>query len=162
MARCHARCRRGEGLRFGVPHGHWNSATLVAGLRRTGMVAPMVLEVPNNPDAFVAYVGQVLVPDLSPGDIVIIKNASSRTASVAREAIEATGASLLFLLPYSPDFNPFRQAFSKLRAHLCNLPERTIQGLWNANGRTHDLSSERRRGGAQQGDPNRIGRECRW
>ncbi|MES2494425.1 MAG: IS630 family transposase [Pseudomonadota bacterium] len=139
MARRHGRCRRGERLRSGVPHGHWKTTTLVAGLRRTGMVAPMVLDGPINRDAFVAYVRQVLVPDLSPGDIVIMDNLSSHKAPAAREAIEAAGAKLLFLPPYSPDFNPIEQAFSKLKAHLRKAAERTIHGLWNAIGRILDL-----------------------
>lgn len=110
MARRHGRCLRGQPLRSGVPHGHWKTTTFVAGLRRTGMVAPMVLDGPINRDAFVAYVRQVLVPDLAPGDIVIMDNLSSHKAPAAREAIEAVGAKLLFLPPYSPDFNPIEQA----------------------------------------------------
>jgi transposase len=128
MARRHGRCRRGERLRSGVPHGHWKTTTLVAGLRRTGMVAPMVLDGPINRDAFVAYVRQVLVPGLSPGDIVIMDNLSSHKTPAARDAIEAAGARLLFLPPYSPDFNPIEQAFSKLKAHLRKAAERTIHG----------------------------------
>ena len=141
MARRHGRCRRGERLRSGVPHGHWKTTTLVAGLRRTGMVAPMVLDGPINRDAFVAYVRQVLVPGLSPGDIVIMDNLSSHKAPAARDAIEAAGARLLFLPPYSPDFNPIEQAFSKLKAHLRKAAERTIHGLWDAIGRILDLYS---------------------
>ena len=141
MARRHGRCRRGERLRSSVPHGHWKTTTLVAGLRRTGMVAPMVLDGPINRDAFVAYVRQMLVPGLAPGDIVIMDNLSSHKAPAAREAIEAAGAKLLFLPPYSPDFNPIEQAFSKLKAHLRKAAERTIHGLWNAIGRILDLYS---------------------
>jgi len=141
MARRHGRCRRGERLRSGVPHGHWKTTTLVAGLRRTGMAAPMVLDGPINRDAFVAYVHQVLVPDLSPGDIVIMDNLSSHKAPAARDAIEAAGAKLLFLPPYSPDFNPIEQAFSKLKAHLRKAAERTIHGLWDAIGRILGLYS---------------------
>ena len=103
------------------------------------MVAPMVLDGPINRDAFVAYVRQVLVPELSPGDIVIMDNLSSHKALAARQAIEAAGAKLLFLPPYSPDFNPIEQAFSKLKAHLRKAAERTIHGLWNAIGRILDL-----------------------
>jgi len=139
MARRHGRCRRGERLRSGVPHGHWKTTTLIAGLRRTGMVAPMVLDGPINRDAFVAYVRQVLVPGLSPGDIVIMDNLSSHKAPAARDVIEAAGAKLLFLPPYSPDFNPIEQAFSKLKAHLRKAAERTIHGLWDAIGRILDM-----------------------
>jgi transposase len=141
MARRHGRCRRGERLRAGVPHGHWKTTTFVAGLRRTGMVAPMVLDGPINRDAFHAYVDQVLVPELNPGDVVIMDNLSSHKAPAVREMIEAAGASLLYLPPYSPDFNPIEQAFSKLKAHLRKAAERTIHGLWNAIARILDLYS---------------------
>lgn len=126
---------------MGVPHGHWKTTTFVAGLRRTGMVAPMVLDGPINRDAFCAYVDQVLVPELNPGDVVIMDNLSSHKAPAVREMIEAVGASLLYLPPYSPDFNPIEQAFSKLKAHLRKAAERTIHGLWNTIGRILDLYS---------------------
>ena len=96
-----------------LPHGHWKTTTFVAGLRRTGMVAPMVLHGPTNPAAFVAYAPHVRVPDLSPGDVVIMDNLSSHKAPAARDAIEAAGAKLLFLPPYSPDFNPIEQPCSR-------------------------------------------------
>jgi transposase len=141
MARRHGRCRRGERLRSGVPHGHWKTTTLVAGLRRSGMVAPWVLDGPINRDAFTVYVRQVLVPELKPGDIVVMDNLSSHKAPAIRQAIEAAGATLLFLPPYSPDFNPIEQAFAKLKAHLRRAAERTIHGLWNAIGHILDLYS---------------------
>jgi transposase len=141
MARRHGRCRRGERLRSGVPHGHWKTTTLVAGLRRSGMVAPWVLDGSINRDAFTVYVRQVLVPELEPGDIVVMDNLSSHKAPAIRQAIEAAGATLLFLPPYSPDFNPIEQAFAKLKAHLRRAAERTIHGLWNAIGHILDLYS---------------------
>ena len=141
MARRHGRCRRGERLRSGVPHGHWKTTTLVAGLRRSGMVAPWVLDGSINRDAFTVYVRQVLVPELKPGDIVVMDNLSSHKAPAIRQAIEAAGATLLFLPPYSPDFNPIEQAFAKLKAHLRRAAERTIHGLWNAIGHILDLYS---------------------
>ncbi len=103
------------------------------------MVAPMVLDGPINRDAFTAYVEQVLVPELRPDDIVIMDNLSSHKAPAIREAIEAVGAELRFLPPYSPDFNPIEKAFSKMKAHLRKAAERTIHGLWNAIGRILDL-----------------------
>ena len=139
MARRHGRCARGERLRSGVPHGHWKTTTFVAGLRHSGMVAPWVLDGPINRHAFTVYVRQVLVPELEAGDIVIMDNLSSHKAPAVREAIEATGATLRFLPPYSPDLNPIEQAFSKLKAHLRKAAERTIHGLWNAIGRILDL-----------------------
>ena len=105
------------------------------------MVAPMMLDGPINRDAFIADVRQGLVPDLSPGDIVIMDNLSSHNVPAAREAIEAAGATLLFLPPYSPDFNLIEPAVSKLKAHLRKAAERTIHGLWNAIGRILDLHS---------------------
>jgi len=109
MARRHGRCRRGKRLRASVPHRHWKTTTFVAGLRNTDMVAPMVLDGPINRNAFTAYVTQVLVPELSPGDIVVMDNLSSHKGLEIREAIEAAGAELLFLPPYSPDFNPIER-----------------------------------------------------
>ena len=141
MVRRHGRCLRGERLRASVPHGHWKTTTFVAGLRKTGMVAPMVIDGPINRDAFTAYVAQVLVPELSPGDIVIMDNLSSHKGQAIRDVIEAAGADLLFLPPYSPDFNPIEKAFSKLKAHLRKAAERTIHGLWDAIGRILDLYS---------------------
>lgn len=134
MARTHGRCRRGERLRMGFPHGHRKTTTLVAGLRLTGMVAPMVLDGPINGDSFQAYVEQVLVPELKPGDIVIMDNLSSHKRPSIHEMIEAAGASLRFLPPYSPDFNPIENAFSKLKAMLRKAAERTVEGLWDRIG----------------------------
>jgi len=103
---------------MGFPHGHRKTTTLVAGLRTTGMVAPMVLDGPINGDWFEAYVRQVLVPELRRGDIVIMDNLSSHKRASVRKLIEETGASLLFLPPYSPDFNPIEKAFARLKAML--------------------------------------------
>jgi len=89
MTRSHGRCAKGERLRMGFPHGHRKTTTLVAGLRMTGMVAPMVLDGPINGDWFEAYVTQVLVPELRPGDIVIMDNLSSHKRAAVREKIEA-------------------------------------------------------------------------
>jgi transposase len=139
MARSHGRCRRGARLRMGFPHGHRKTTTLVAGLRLSGMVAPMVLDGPINGDWFEAYVRHVLAPTLRPGDIVIMDNLSSHKRAAARQLIEAAGAELRFLPPYSPDFNPIEMAFSKLKALLRKAAERTVEGLWDAIGRLVDL-----------------------
>ena len=108
MARTHGRAPKGERLRAGVPHGHWKTTTIVAGLRHTGMVAPMVLDGPIDGATFRAYVERVLVPELRPGDVVILDNLGSHKGPHVRAAIEAAGARLLHLPPYSPDFNPVR------------------------------------------------------
>jgi transposase len=139
MARLYGRAPKGERLRAGIPHGHWQTTTFVAGLRLTGMVAPMVLDGPINREAFQAYLDQVLVPELKPGDIVVIDNLGSHKGAGIRQTIEAAGARLLYLPPYSPDFNPIENAFAKLKALLRKAAERTINGLWDAVGRTIDL-----------------------
>jgi transposase len=101
----------------------------------TGVVAPMVLDGPINGDWFEAYVTQVLVPDLKPGDVVIMDNLSSHKRASVRELIEAAGATLQFLPPYSPDFNPIEKAFSKLKAMLRKAEERTVSSLWDLIGK---------------------------
>jgi len=135
MARTHGRAPRGERLRSPIPHGHWKTTTFVAGLRVNGMVAPMVLDGPINGVAFQAYVDQVLVPELAPGDIVVMDNLGSHKGAGVRAAIEAAGASLLYLPPYSPEFNPIENAFAKLKAMLRKAAARTVEALWNTIGR---------------------------
>jgi transposase len=141
MTRSHGRCPRGERLRMGTPHGHWQTSTFIAGLTLRGWVAPFVFGGPINRDAFEAWVEQGLVPELRPGDIVVLDNLSSHKGSRARALIEAAGASLLFLPPYSPDFNPIENAFAKLKALLRKAAERTVEGLWSAIGRALDAFS---------------------
>lgn len=139
MARRSGRAMKGERLRSGVPHGHWKTTTFVAGLRNTGIAAPFVLDGPIDRCAFETYVGKVLVPELSAGDIVVMDNLSSHKGPNVRGMIEAVGATLLYLPPYSPDFNPIEMAFSKLKALLRKAVERTILALWDAIGRLIDL-----------------------
>jgi hypothetical protein len=110
MARSRGRCARGERLRMGIPHGHWKTTTFVAGLRTTGIVAPLVLDGPINGEAFEAYVQQVLVPTLHKGDIVVMDNLGSHKGVAVRTAIEAVGAELRYLPPYSPRFQPDRKS----------------------------------------------------
>ncbi len=143
MARLRGRAPKGKRLRAGIPRGHWKTTTFVAGLRLTGMMAPMVLDGPMNRPAFLAYVSQVLVPELKPGDVVILDNLPAHKGSKVHEAIEAVGASLLSLPPYSPDFNPIENAFAKLKALLRKAAERTIEGLWTAIGRLLDAFTPR-------------------
>src|SRR3954452_7762607 len=137
MARRYGRARRGQRLRAGVPHGRWKTITFVAGLRTSGVVAPFVLDGPINRRTFEAYIEQVLVPELRPGDVVILDNLSSHKGACVRALIEAAGASLLYLPPYSPDFNPIENAFAKLKALLRKAAERTV----NAFGPPSDASS---------------------
>ena len=134
MARLYGRSRRGERCRASIPHGHWKTTTFVGALRRSGMTAPMVLDGAMHGTAFIAYVEQVLAPTLTPGDIVIMDNLPAHKPAAVREIIEKAGATLRFLPPYSPDFNPIEMAFSKLKAILKKAAARTIDELWKAIG----------------------------
>ncbi len=139
MARLRGRAPRGERCRAGVPHGHWKTTTFTGALRLTGMTAPFVYDGAMNGNVFLAYVEQVLVPTLLKGDTVIMDNLPAHKAAGVRDAIEAAGASLLYLPPYSPDFNPIENAFSKLKALLRAKAERTIATLWDTVGSAIDL-----------------------
>ncbi|UPT90357.1 IS630 family transposase [Bradyrhizobium barranii subsp. apii] len=132
MARLYGRSPRGERCRAAIPHGHWKTTTFTAGLRSDGLIAPLVLDGPMDGDAFLAYVEQLLAPSLRPGDTVIMDNLPAHKVHGVREAIQAVGASLLYLPPYSPDFNPIEMAFSKLKALLRAAAARTMPDLWQA------------------------------
>ena len=132
MARTHDRALKGRRLRMGQPHGHCTSPTFVAGLTLRAMIAPFVLDGPINRLAFETHIERALVPGLHPGDIVIMDNLCSHKGAGVRETIQASGATLLFLPPYSPDLNPIEMAFSKPKAHLRKAAERTVDGLWKA------------------------------
>jgi transposase len=141
MARTHGRARRGERLIASVPYGHWHTTTFLCGLRQDGPIAPLVLDGAINGAAFLAYIEQMLCPMLRVGDIVICDNLPSHKVSGVREAIEARGASLLYLPPYSPDLNPIELAFSKFKRLLRTAAARTVDSLWHAIGRLfHDFS----------------------
>ena len=126
---------RRERLVDAAPHGHWRTTTFIAGLRSTGFVAPLVLDGPMTGEAFLAYVGQFLAPTLAKGDVVVLDNLAAHKVAGVRQAIRATGASLLYLPPYSPDLNPIEQAFAKLKALLRKAATRTREALWATIGR---------------------------
>jgi transposase len=134
MARMRGRAPRGQRLRAAIPYGHWKTTTFVAGLRQDGIMAPFVLDGPINRRAFETYLAKVLVPELRQGDIVIMDNLSSHKGTKVKELIEAAGASLRYLPPYSPDFNPIENAFAKLKALLRKAAERTVDALWDRIG----------------------------
>jgi transposase len=132
MARRFGRSPRGERCLAAVPHGHWKTTTFTAGLRLNGITAPFILEGPMDGDGFLAYVEQVLVPTLKPGDIVIADNLPAHKVAGVQKAIENADASLHYLPPYSPDFNPIEKAFAKLKAYLRKIAARTVNALWDA------------------------------
>jgi transposase len=138
MARSSGRCPRGERLVDATPWGHWKITTFVAGLRASGLIAPMVLDGPMTGEMFRAHVEQVPVPDLSPDDVVVLGNLAAHKVAGIREAIRAAGASLLYLPPYSPDLNPIEQVFAKLKALLRKAAARTKEVLWSTIGKLLD------------------------
>jgi len=134
MTRRYGLAPRGQRLVAPVPHGHWKTSTFLAALRYDGLTAPCVLDGAINGAVFLAYIEQFLVPTLRPGDIVVMDNLGSHKVAGVREAIEACGAELRYLPPYSPDLNPIEQVFSKLKASLRTVAARTLDTLWNAIG----------------------------
>jgi transposase len=118
--------------RASVPHGHWNTTTFVGGLTLSGICAPMLLDGPMDGEAFLAWCEMMLAPLLQPGDTVVMDNLPAHKVAGVREAIEAAKATLLYLPPYSPDFNPIENAFSKLKAHIRKAAARTVEALEDA------------------------------
>jgi len=115
--------------------------TFIAALRHDGITAPCVLDGPVNGESFAAYVEQILVPTLQEGDIVIMDNLGSHKGNKIHRAIRTAGARLLFLPPYSPDFNPNEQALAKLKTLLRKAEERTLEALWRRIGSLLDAFS---------------------
>ncbi len=138
MTRTHGRCAKGQRLVDKVPHGHWKTLTFLAALRCDAITAPFVLDGPINGDWFLAYVEQVLVPTLKPGDVVVMDNLGSHKGKAVRRAIRQAGAHLLFLPPYSPDLNPIEQVFAKLKTLLRKAAERTVEATWRRIGKLLD------------------------
>ena len=139
MTRRYGRSRCGTRLVAAVPHGHWRTTTFIAGLRQTGIVAPLVLDGPMTGTAFRAYVEQFLAPVLDPGDVVVLDNLAAHKVHGVRQAIAAAGASILYLPPYSPDLNPIEQLFAKLKTLLRKAAARTRDDLWSTIGRLLEI-----------------------
>jgi transposase len=142
MVRRYGRCPRGERLVGAAPWGHWKTTTFVAGLRSSGVVAPLVLDGPMTGEVFRAYVEQMLAPCLAPGDVVVMDNLPAHKVTGVRTAITAAGASLLYLPPYSPDLNPIEQMFAKLKALLRKATARTKDALWHGIAQALDAFPE--------------------
>ena len=130
MTRLYGRAPKGERLVACVPHGHWHTTTFVAGLRTTGIVAPLVLDGPMNGEAFLAYTEQMLAPCLQPGDVLVMDNLPAHKVAGVAEAVRQAGASVLYLPAYSPDLNPIEQVFAKLKTHLRKAAARTQHALY--------------------------------
>lgn len=142
MTRPRGRAPQGERLLDKVPHGHWKTTTFLSALRCTGLTAPLVIDGGVNGTIFLRWVQQELVPTLHRGDLVVMDNLSSHKVAGVREAIEAAGARLLFLPPYSPDLNPIETVFSKFKWIIRSTKERTVDGLWKACGRISNMFPE--------------------
>jgi transposase len=132
MTRLRGRAPRGERLIDKVPHGHWKTTTLIAALGIRGMRCSTVVDGAVNGDVFEAFVDQVLVPELRRGDVVVMDNLSSHKRERVRALIEAAGARLVFLPPYSPDLNPIELIFAKVKQLLRSLACRSRDALWKA------------------------------
>jgi transposase len=126
------RCRRGRRLRGSIPHGHYKTVTLVAGLRLSGLVAQKAYDRPINAATFEEWVEKCLVPTLSEGDVVVMDNLPAHKGARVEELIKAAGAELRYLPPYSPDMNPIEKAYSQLKAYLRKIAERSVAGLMRA------------------------------
>ena len=130
MVRRYGRCPIGQRLLAKAPHGHWRTTTFIAALRQDGLDAPMTLDGPMDGETLRAWTEQFLAPVLKPGDIIVMDNLSSHKVSGIREAIEAQGARLAYLPPYSPDLNPIEQVFAKFKSALRKAAARTVEKLW--------------------------------
>jgi transposase len=134
MARDRGRCPRGERLVDSVPAGLWQTSTLVAAVRLDGVVAPMVIDGPLNGESFADYVELSLVPELEPGDIVVMDNLPVHKSKRVADAIQASGCTLVFLPPYSPDLSPIENMWSKVKAILRTAAARTFDAVVDATG----------------------------
>jgi transposase len=129
MARRFGRAPCGERCRASVPVGHWKTTTLIAALRVDRIDAPMTIDGALDGRSFLAYVERVLAPTLCAGEIVVLDNVSTHKVAGVREAIEAKGAKVLYLPPYSPDFNPIEKSFAKIKSVLQRIAARTVDEL---------------------------------
>jgi len=130
MTRRYGRAQTGKRCIAAVPHGHWKTTTFVAALRHDRLTAPLVADGPMDGALFLAYVQTFLCPTLKPGDVVIADNLSSHKVAGVQDAIEAAGAKLVYLPPYSPDLNPIEKFFARLKTLLRKAAKRTVDGLW--------------------------------
>ena len=132
ITRRYGRAFGGQRVREGTPAGHWRTLTMLGAMSAEGLIATMTIEAPTDREVFLAYLEEVLCPRLRPGQIVVMDNLSSHKVAGVRELIHAAGAELLYLPPYSPDFNPIEKCWSKLKQRLRSLKARTLDTLQTA------------------------------
>lgn len=134
MVRTHGRCPRGQRLLSAAPAGHWKTTTMLAAISLDGVDAPWTLDGAIDADAFLVYVEHVLVPTLHGGEIIVLDNLSSHKHPRVAELINAADAEVWYLPPYSPDFNPIEEMWSKIKQILRSIAARTSDGLIQAIG----------------------------
>jgi transposase len=132
MTRRYGRAPRGERIGEATPAGHWRTLSLLGALTLQGMLASMTVESPTDGDVFLAFLEQVLCPRLQPGQVVILDNLGAHRVAGVRELVAARGARLVYLPPYSPDFNPIEQAWSKIKQQLRSAKARVVEVLEQA------------------------------
>jgi transposase len=141
MARLFGYAPCGQRLVDFLPYGHWQTTTFIGGLTKHGLIAPMVLDGAINAAAFTAYIEQILVKEIRPGDLVILDNLAAHKTAGVRATLARSGINVLYLPPYSPDLNPIENAFSKLKRLVRTAAERSVDGLWRAIGQLIDSFS---------------------
>ncbi len=142
LTRQRGRSPRGDRLVMDAPFGSWGTQTFIAGLSANAMIAPWVIKGAMDGPAFAAYVKKVLVPELTPGTVVILDNLATHKNAEAAKTMREAGCWFLFLPPYSPDLNPIEMAFSKLKAHLRRIGARSFSDMFNAIAEVCDLYTQ--------------------
>jgi transposase len=138
MARTHGYAPKGQRLEGYAPYRRWQTTTFLGAMRAEGFLAPLVVDGAMTGELFLAYVERVLIPELEPGDVVVMDNLSCHTQKAVREALEGAGFRVEYQPPYSPEFNPIELAFSKLKRLLRKAAARTVESLWETLGRLLD------------------------
>jgi len=132
MTRLYGRAEGGQRVVDAAPWGHWTTTTLIGALRRDGSTASLVLEGATDTESFQAYVDRVLIPTLRPGDVVVMDNLGAHHAPGVATAIQAAGAEVWYLPPYSPDLNPIEKMWSKVKQFLRSAKARSSEELFHA------------------------------
>ena len=142
MVRLHGRCPKGQRLVDAAPAGHYRTSTLMSAMRLDGVVAPLLLDGAVNAEVFAGYVEQCLVPELRPGDILIMDNLPAHKSVRVSQAVEGAGCTLVYLPPYSPDFNPIENMWSKVKTRVRDIAARSYEALVDAVGTSlHAITS---------------------